>query len=91
MPRRRFLSKHFFINSSSNLRLNGYFARQGETAHWSYAATHWLDPAMGRILGAMRSFTPAWLIASELTLGRRRSLWRRMSDLFWRTVSRAHW
>ena len=32
------------------LDAEGFFTGQGETAHWSYAATRWLDAAMGRIL-----------------------------------------
>src|SRR5262249_4946174 len=50
MPRRPLLSEHSFINSSSNLTLKGFSRGKAETAHWSYAATRWLDAAMGRIL-----------------------------------------
>jgi len=91
IAKRLVLTKHFFTNSSSNLLLKKVFMPQAQTAHWSYAATRWLDAVTRRILGLMRSFTPAWLTATERPLGQRRSLWRRMSSLIWRAMCSAHW
>jgi hypothetical protein len=33
------------------LGIKGFFLTQGQTAHWSYVATHWLEASTVRILG----------------------------------------
>jgi hypothetical protein len=52
MPKRLLSTKHSFHKFVINPAIEGFFATQCQTAHWSYAATRWLDAATGGILGS---------------------------------------